>query len=65
MILKHLLPPNTVVDSLDSFANNPAGAAKVVTQLIENTKKIQQIPKSLYESTHIYLGATAGMRLLK
>ena len=54
--------------SLDSFEVNPSGAGAVVTSLIEmslNLIKDIRVPKDLVNSTHIYLGATAGMRLLR
>ncbi|XP_068162398.1 ectonucleoside triphosphate diphosphohydrolase 1 isoform X2 [Antennarius striatus] len=47
---------------ISSYASNPVGAGDSLTDCMLEAKK--QIPKSRHQDTPLYLGATAGMRLL-
>ncbi|CAG5125282.1 unnamed protein product, partial [Candidula unifasciata] len=50
-------------DGLADFAENPQEAGKSLTVCVDAAKSA--IPNSKHASTPVYLGATAGMRLLK
>ena len=69
---KHLGFIFLLTESLDSFANDTAGAGRLVTKLIHratqslnSSKDLSKHLKDLQSTTTIYLGATAGMRLLR
>ncbi|XP_052412295.1 ectonucleoside triphosphate diphosphohydrolase 2 [Carassius gibelio] len=47
---------------ISSYAGNKGGAASSLEECME--KAMQEIPKSRHKLTPVYLGATAGMRLL-
>ncbi|XP_059520450.1 ectonucleoside triphosphate diphosphohydrolase 3 [Myotis daubentonii] len=48
---------------ISSYGKNPQDAPKAFEDCMQKVK--EQIPAHLQGSTHIYLGATAGMRLLR
>ncbi len=48
---------------ISSYAGNKGGAASSLDECMD--KAMQEIPKSRHKLTPVYLGATAGMRLLK
>lgn len=48
---------------ISSYENNPQDAPKAFEDCMLKVK--EQVPKHLHESTRVYLGATAGMRLLR
>ncbi|XP_030889822.1 ectonucleoside triphosphate diphosphohydrolase 3 isoform X2 [Leptonychotes weddellii] len=48
---------------ISSYGKNPQDVPKAFEDCMEKVKG--QIPAHLHRSTHIYLGATAGMRLLR
>ncbi|KAH0507500.1 Ectonucleoside triphosphate diphosphohydrolase 3 [Microtus ochrogaster] len=48
---------------ISSYENNPQEAPKAFDDCMLKVK--EQVPESLHGSTRIYLGATAGMRLLR
>lgn len=48
---------------ISSYRKNPQDAPKAFEDCMQKVK--EQIPAHLQGSTHIYLGATAGMRLLR
>ena len=55
-------------DSINNYAANPDGAEKLVKQLINltNTSLTSiKVPNTMQHHIEIYLGATAGMRLLR
>ncbi|KAK7508685.1 hypothetical protein BaRGS_00000251 [Batillaria attramentaria] len=54
---------NTVGGGISSFANNASEAGESLVKCLEKAKS--QIPSDKYKDTPVYLGATAGMRLLE
>nr|XP_033785957.1 ectonucleoside triphosphate diphosphohydrolase 3 isoform X2 [Geotrypetes seraphini] len=54
---------NVKGSGISSYGNNPQGAAKSIEDCIEKVK--EKIPSHQQNSTPVYLGATAGMRLLR
>ncbi|KAL0179310.1 hypothetical protein M9458_024752, partial [Cirrhinus mrigala] len=48
---------------ISSYSDNPAGAGTSLQACMEEAKKT--IPAQRHHETPVYLGATAGMRLLK
>ncbi|XP_050980890.1 ectonucleoside triphosphate diphosphohydrolase 1 isoform X2 [Labeo rohita] len=48
---------------ISSYSNNPVGAGRSLQKCMEEAKKT--IPAHRHHETPVYLGATAGMRLLK
>lgn len=48
---------------ISDYADNPSQAGESLRNLVQDARK--QIPGSQYTNTDIYLGATAGMRLLR
>lgn len=51
------------VGGLGTFENNPLAAGPSLTNCVAKT--IDMIPEGVRESTRLFLGATAGMRLLQ
>ena len=51
------------IGGLGTFENNPSDAGASLTHCVEET--IDQIPEGVKESSRLFLGATAGMRLLR
>ena len=65
LIVHHMfLRPRPIIGSLNSFTD-PSKAGKAVEDCIEKSKKENAIPKSLRKATPLFLGATAGMRLVR
>lgn len=60
LILKN---PNVSGAGIANFANNPEEAGKSLERCISQAK--EAVPVNKHVDTPIYLGATAGMRLLK
>ena len=53
-------------ESLNSYANdNPNKSGELLKHCIDLSHDREYIPKSQWNATHLYLGATAGMRLVK
>lgn len=48
---------------ISSYANDPSRAGQSLVECLEQA--LRDVPKDRYASTPLYLGATAGMRLLK
>lgn len=48
---------------ISSYAGLPGGAAKSLEECLQ--KAVQSVPKAKHSKTPLYLGATAGMRLLE
>ncbi|XP_049622363.1 ectonucleoside triphosphate diphosphohydrolase 3 [Suncus etruscus] len=48
---------------ISSYGSSPQEAPKAFENCMQQVK--MQIPEQLHKSTHLYLGATAGMRLLR
>ncbi|KAF6124122.1 ectonucleoside triphosphate diphosphohydrolase 2 [Phyllostomus discolor] len=51
-----------VNDGISSYADNPAGAGQSLVKCLEQAA--QEVPEERHAGTPLYLGATAGMRLL-
>ncbi|XP_045702063.1 ectonucleoside triphosphate diphosphohydrolase 2 [Phyllostomus hastatus] len=47
---------------ISSYADNPAGAGESLVKCLEQA--VQEVPEERHAGTPLYLGATAGMRLL-
>ncbi|XP_029442932.1 ectonucleoside triphosphate diphosphohydrolase 3 [Rhinatrema bivittatum] len=54
---------NVKGSGISGYGNNPQGAAKSIEDCMEKVK--EKIPGHQQNSTPVYLGATAGMRLLR
>jgi Golgi nucleoside diphosphatase len=50
--------------SLNSYASDPSQAGTLTKECIDDSKNPYVIPKNQWTNTHLYLGATAGMRLI-
>lgn len=48
---------------ISSYADNPAGAGQSLVGCLEQA--LRDVPRESHAGTPLYLGATAGMRLLK
>lgn len=48
---------------ISSYAGHPGGAAKSLEECLQQA--VQSVPKAKHSKTPLYLGATAGMRLLE
>lgn len=48
---------------ISSYADNPSRAGQSLAECLDQA--LQEVPKERHVSTPLYLGATAGMRLLK
>ena len=60
--------PRFPLASLNSLEDDPTKAGDLVTHLLQHANQSledHKVPHSLYSTTRVYLGATAGMRLLK
>lgn len=55
-----LLPPG---GGISSYADNPSGAGQSLVECLNQA--LRDVPEERHASTPLYLGATAGMRLLK
>ena len=55
----------THVESLNSYTRDPSKAGNVVSPCIDQSMEEDYIPKSQRLTTPIFLGATAGMRLVR
>lgn len=56
----HRLPPG---GGISSYADNPSGAAQSLVECLDQA--LLDVPRERHAGTPLYLGATAGMRLLK
>lgn len=54
------LPPG---GGISSYADNPPGAGQSLVECLEQA--LRDVPKERHAGTPLYLGATAGMRLLR
>ena len=48
---------------ISSYADNPSGAGQSLVECLNQA--LRDVPKERHAGTPLYLGATAGMRLLK
>ncbi|XP_014343043.1 ectonucleoside triphosphate diphosphohydrolase 3 [Latimeria chalumnae] len=62
-VVKEAYKCNVTGPGISSYASNPPKAARSLEACMNETKKI--IPVPLHKDSPVYLGATAGMRLLK
>lgn len=53
------------LDALSSFTDNPEKAGEIFNPCFEESYENGYIPEDQREATQIFLGATAGMRLVK
>jgi Golgi nucleoside diphosphatase len=51
------------ISGISSYVNDPSDAGPSLNILIKNAKR--NVPRDKWSSTPVYLGATAGMRLLR
>lgn len=54
-----------VPESLDDYVNHSSKSGELLQSCIADSHKYKYIPKDQWKVTNLYLGATAGMRLLK
>ena len=64
LVLSQHCPVLHTTESISSYANDPGNAGNSLTHCIETTAK-KNITSYLWDKSPIYLGATAGMRLLR
>ena len=52
-------------ESLNSYSSNPEKAGELFDDCIDKSRKKEYVPNSERKTTELFMGATAGMRLVR